>query len=172
MVRNLRSSVTSVYRDLNIHDTYAHTDRQHTVSLLLQELHSFAELKVECKCKGRRSYSCHLYLDTLNQTSHFPNQSDVRRKVQITVNPQNYAGVNLRESAQYSNSTSKTFAVWWLKSKNKMPLILFYTCNFRESWSFAKNMKVKYSQTFVDLRYFEYEWSAQMLLDVLEELAK
>ena len=35
-----------------------------------------------------------------------------------TVNPQNYMGINFRESAQYSYSASKNFAVWWLKSKS------------------------------------------------------
>ena len=40
-----------------------------------------------------------------------------------TVNPQNYMGVNFHKSAQYSNSTSKTFMVWWLKGKSAMPLI-------------------------------------------------
>ena len=48
----------------------------------------------------------------------------------ITVNPQNYMGINFHESAQYSNSASKTFAVWLLKSKNAMPLINFHKCNF------------------------------------------
>ena len=56
----------------------------------------------------------------------------------ITVNPQNYMGVNFHESAQYSNSVSKTFAVWLLKSKNTMPLINFHTCNFCKSQPFAK----------------------------------
>ena len=62
-------------------------------------------------------------------------------------------GINFRELAQYTDSTSKPFAVWWLKSKNAMPLILFYACNCREPWSFAKNVKVKYSWTFLDLQY-------------------
>ena len=62
-----------------------------------------------------------------------------------TVNPQNYMGVNFRESAQYSNSMSKAFTVWWLKSKSAMRLINFHTCNFRESQSLAKNAKIKYS---------------------------
>ena len=57
-----------------------------------------------------------------------------------TVNPQNYTGVNFYRSAQYSNSTSKTFVVWWLKSKSAMPLINFHTCNFYKSQSFAKNL--------------------------------
>ena len=63
----------------------------------------------------------------------------------ITVNPQNYTGVNFHESAQYSNSASKTFAVWLLKSKNAMPLINFHTCNFCKSQLFVKNTKIKYS---------------------------
>ena len=47
-----------------------------------------------------------------------------------TINPQNYTGVNFRELAQYTDSTSKTFTVWWLKSKNAMPLILFIHATF------------------------------------------
>ena len=57
-------------------------------------------------------------------------------------NPQNYTGVNFRELAQYTDSTSKTLMVWWLKSKNAINP--FYTCNFCKSRSFAKNAKVKY----------------------------
>ena len=34
-----------------------------------------------------------------------------------------------------------------------MPLIYFHTCEFHESQSFAKNMKVKNLSTFLDLRY-------------------
>ena len=46
----------------------------------------------------------------------------------ITINPQNYTGVNFHESAQCSDYASKTFTVWWLKSKSAMPLISFHTC--------------------------------------------
>ena len=58
--------------------------------------------------------------------------------MQITVNPQNYTGINFHISAQYSNSASKTFTVWWLKST--LQLINFHTHNFCES---QKNVKVK-----------------------------
>ena len=42
---------------------------------------------------------------------NFNLQKLISHKVRGTVNPQNYTGVNFHESAQYSNSVSKTFAV-------------------------------------------------------------
>ena len=41
----------------------------------------------------------------------------------LTVNPQNYTGVNFRESAQYFDYTSKIFVVWWHKSNSVMLLL-------------------------------------------------
>ena len=52
-------------------------------------------------------------------------------EIPCTVNPQNYKGVNFHGSAQYSYYASKTFTVWWLKSKSAMLLINFHTCNFQ-----------------------------------------
>ena len=47
--------------------------------------------------------------------------------------------VNFRKpAAQYFDPESKPFMVWWLNSKNAMPLINFHTCNFHKSHSFAK----------------------------------
>ena len=55
----------------------------------------------------------------------------------------NYTSVNFCKSAQYFDSA--------VKLKSAMLLINVHTCNFRESQSFAKNVKVKYSWTFLDL---------------------
>ena len=46
------------------------------------------------------------------------------------VNPQNYTAINFHESAQYSDSASKTFVVWWLKDQSAIPLINFIYVTF------------------------------------------
>ena len=59
-------------------------------------------------------------LAVLSQVAAF-----IQRLYSYTINPQNYTAVNFRELAQYTDSKGKNFVVWWLKSKNAMPLILF-----------------------------------------------
>lgn len=71
----------------------------------------------------------------------------------ITVNPQNYTGINIHKSAQFFEFTSKMFMVWYLKSIKTLQEshnnIIFIFAN----QLFAKNAKVNYSSTVMDLRY-------------------